>query len=108
VILGVYSSDELNDYSQEIDVTDRSLRVDDKQPGPISTTITQEQIGKIIHSLPAAGMSVEDFCKMARVKVLHELQQARFDGAMNYVKRRTEELAAAVQAQPSDKEAAAQ
>ncbi|HBN16149.1 MAG: recombinase RecT [Gammaproteobacteria bacterium] len=108
VILGVYSADELSDYSQEIDVTGRSERVEDEKPDPVSTTITKEQIGQIIHALPAAGMEVEDFCKMARVDALHDLQQARFEAAMNYVKRRTEALQASEQAQPSDQEAEAQ
>ena len=90
-LLGVYSIDEL----EEVDLnppprSTKQTEVIVSQP----ETITEEQIGRIIHALPAAGMTTEDFCKMARVNVLHELQQSRFDAAMNFVNRRIEAAAA--------------
>lgn len=77
---------------KEIDVTPRSSSRHHAIPDAPATTITEDQISEIIHALPGAGMEIEDFCKMARIDVLHELQQSRFEAAMNYVKRSTANL----------------
>lgn len=55
------------------------------QAQPEIKTITKDQMGKIIHALNSKGITVEAFCKGARINRLDELEALRFQAALNHI-----------------------
>lgn len=56
------------------------------EPKRLSETINDEQLGELIAAIAKAGITEKDFCKTARIELLHHLEASGFQGAIDSLK----------------------